>query len=68
MILCNDNYTHQLQDGSQWVRVDEMTMGDSRVRCEDLIDEHKPWRHDSTKLALTLSNILREYTGPLEEA
>ncbi len=67
VILCNENYSQPLPDGSLWVRADEKTLSDSRVRCADLIDESQPWRHDSRKLALSLSDILDEYTGPLEE-
>jgi len=65
-ILCNENYDRPLPVGSLWVRADDKTLADSRVRCEDLINEAQPWRHDSTKLSLTLSAILDEYTGPLE--
>lgn len=66
VILCNENHEKPLPDGSLWVRADEQSLADSRVRCADLIDDSQPWRHDSTKLALTLSAILDEYTGPLE--
>jgi uncharacterized cofD-like protein len=67
VILCNENYSQPLPDGSQWVRVDENTLAEARVRCADLIDEARPWRHNSSKLALELFRILDEYTGPLEE-
>jgi uncharacterized cofD-like protein len=63
--LCNDNYEGQLNDDSQWVRMDEKTLSDSRVHCADLSDTSYPWRHDSDKLARTLVEILAEYTGPL---
>jgi len=65
VILCNDNYDGQLNDDSEWVRADEKTMEDRRVRCRDLVDDSHPWRHDSNKLAETLIEILDEYTGPL---
>lgn len=65
IILCNDNYEGQLNPGTEWVRVDEKTQSDSRVRCSDLSDASRPWRHDSSKLARTLIEILAEYTGPL---
>jgi len=65
-VLCNDNYEGQLSDGSQWVRADEKTLSDARVYCADLTDMNHPWRHDSTKLAGTLTEILDEHTGPLE--
>jgi uncharacterized cofD-like protein len=66
VVLCNDNYEGQLAGDSQWVRVDERTMSDSRVHVADLTDEQNPWRHDSAKLARALIEILDEYTGPLE--
>jgi len=66
VVLCNDNYGGQLNEDSQWVRADEKTLTDSRIRCDDLVDEGYPWRHDSKKLAETLIEILDEYTGPLE--
>ena len=65
VVLCNENYGGQLNEGSQWVRTDEKTLSDSRVRCEDLTDIQHPWRHDSNKLSGSLIEILNEYTGPL---
>jgi uncharacterized cofD-like protein len=67
VILCNEEYSGTLTQGSQWVRADEKSLADSRLRCADLIDEHQPWRHDSSKLALVLAAVLDEYTGPLEK-
>ncbi len=66
VVLCDENHEGQLLDDSQWVRADEKTLADSRVRCADLADGNYPWRHDSKKLAETLIEILDEYTGPLE--
>jgi len=66
IILCNDNYEGQLAEDSQWVLADEKTLADSRVHCADLADENHPWRHDSSKLAKKLIEILDEYTGPLD--
>src|SRR6266498_629221 len=65
IVLCNDNYEGELNDGSQFVRADEKTLADSRTHCADLSDEGHPWRHDSGKLARTLIEILDQYTGPL---
>jgi uncharacterized cofD-like protein len=65
IVLCNDNHEGQLNPGTEWVRVDEKSQSDSRVRCFDLSDSNHPWRHDSAKLARTLIEILAEYTGPL---
>jgi len=66
VILCNDDYTGQLNEGSQFVRADDKTLADPRTHCADLADENYPWRHDSAKLAATLVEILNEYTGPLD--
>jgi uncharacterized cofD-like protein len=65
VVLCNDNYEGQLPDDSQWVRADEKTLSDSRVRCADLADDGFPWRHDTDKLAGSLIEVLNEHTGPL---
>ncbi len=66
VILCNDNYEGQLDDGSQFVQADERTLSDPRTHCADLSDVSYPWRHDSNKLAKTLIEILDEFTGPLD--
>jgi uncharacterized cofD-like protein len=65
IVLCNDNYEGQLNEESRWVHTDEKTLADARVRCENLVDASYPWRHDPSKLARTLIEILDEYTGPL---
>jgi uncharacterized cofD-like protein len=65
IVLCNDNYEGKLNEGSQWVQADEKSMEDSRLQCADLSDASHPWRHDSSKLARTLIEILDEHTGPL---
>ena len=66
VVLCNENYRGQLNQGSQWVIADEKAVADSRVQCADLIDVSHPWRHDSAKLSAALIGILDEYTGPME--
>ena len=66
IILCNDNYAGELPEDSQWVLADEKILTDSRLHCADLADVNYPWRHDSTKLAKKLIEILDEYTGPLD--
>lgn len=63
VVLCNDNYSGALNEGSQWVRADEKSLADSRVHCADLTDPSHPWRHDSSKLAETLVKIMEEHMG-----
>jgi uncharacterized cofD-like protein len=65
IVVCNDNYEGQLNEGSQWVQTDEKIKGDKRLRYADLSDASHPWRHDSEKLARSLIEILDEHTGPL---
>jgi len=66
VLLCNSNYTGQLNEDSQWVKADEKILADPRTFCTDLINESQPWRHDSVKLTSALIEVLDEYTGPLE--
>ena len=66
VVLCNDNYEGQLSEDSHWVRVDEKSLTDVRVRRADLTNKSFPWRHDSAKLAETLIGILTEQARPLE--
>jgi uncharacterized cofD-like protein len=65
IVVCNDNFEGQLNEGSQWVQTDEKIRADSRLHCADLSDAGHPWRHDSEKLARALIEILDEHTGPL---
>jgi uncharacterized cofD-like protein len=66
ILLCNENFNGQLNEGDQWVRIDEKTRSDSRTHFADLIRDGQPWRHDPVKLADALMDVLDEYTGPLE--
>jgi uncharacterized cofD-like protein len=66
IVLCNENYEGQLSEDSQWVRADEKSLSDPRVRCADLTDKNYPWRHDSIQLAATLNELLVEHGSPLE--
>jgi uncharacterized cofD-like protein len=36
------------------------------VQLADMLDTEQPWRHDATKLAQTLIELLEERTGPLD--
>ena len=67
VVLCNDNYEGQLNENSHWVRVDEKSLADARLRSADLTNKSFPWRHDSAKLAETLIGILAEHAGLPEQ-
>ena len=66
VLLCNDNFNGQLNEGDQWVPIDDKTRSDYRSHFADLIQDGQPWRHDPAKLAGALNEILAEFTGPLE--
>ena len=65
IIVCNDNYSGEINPSSTWVRADEGTRSDPRAYCADLLDVAHPWRHDSLKLAQAIIDIFYERTGPL---
>lgn len=65
VLLCNNNYTGQLNSTSVWVKVDERTLADDRTYATDLVDDAHPWRHDSAKLAQAIMDLFEERTGPL---
>ena len=65
VVLCNDNNSIPLPAGTEWVRADHRTMSDARAYCADLLDEERPWWHDSEKLGQVLIDLFNERTGPL---
>jgi len=67
IILCNDNYNHNIGSSSQWVLADAKALFDSRTICANLVDTNYPRRHDSGKLAQVIMDILYERTSPLAE-
>jgi hypothetical protein len=67
VVLCNDNYTGELDPRSRWVRADERSMQDSRIYTSDLVDENRSWHHDSRKLSQVLIDLYNERTGPLRD-
>lgn len=67
VILCNNNFSGNLNPTSVWVRVDEKFLSDDRAYTADLTDTAHPWRHDSQKLAQVIMDIYDERTGPLRQ-
>jgi len=67
IVLCNNNYTGELDPLSRWVRADERSMEDPRVYTADLVDESRPWHHDSVKLSKAIIKLYNERTGPLSD-
>ena len=65
VILSNRILTGQLPENSDWVKPDDAFIEERPVYQADLIDIHNPWRHDSSKLAKVIMDLLDERTGPL---
>ena len=65
VVLANDRSEGVLPAGLETVLPD--CLGSSvYIHRADVVDESRPWRHDSDKLAETLIALLEERTGPLE--
>jgi len=65
VIICNSWYDGKLENGMQWVRVDEALERDSRLYLSDLADHRQPGHHDAVKLAQVLMDLYNERTGPI---
>jgi hypothetical protein len=65
IIICNSWYDGKLENGLQWVRVDEALKRDSRLYLSDLADHRQPGYHDAVKLAQVLMDLYNERTGPI---
>jgi uncharacterized cofD-like protein len=67
LVVCNHLYQGDLPQDVHWVTVESDLESDYPVYRANLIDEFRPWRHDSKKLAQVLLDLLQERTGPLVE-
>jgi uncharacterized cofD-like protein len=60
LVVANTRQAGQLLPGLAWVALDPNLNGRHQVIGADLIDEDRPWRHDSGKLAATLVTLLTQ--------
>ena len=67
VVVANHNYTVESDSEIEWVVIDQDIEERYPVYRADLVDNERPWRHDSQKLAQTLMDLLQERTGPLVE-
>ena len=67
IIICNSWYDEKLklENGMQWVKVDETLEQDSRLYISDLVDHRQPEHHDAGKLAQVVMDLYNERTGPI---
>lgn len=59
-VLANTRQQGRLLPGLDWVSLDPPVNGQRRLAGADLIDEERPWRHDSVKLAAALMTLLTQ--------
>jgi len=67
LVICNNHFEGDLGEDVEWVRMDMDLLEHASVYCADLIDPTFPWRHDSKRLAKTITQLFYEKTGPLGE-
>ncbi len=66
LVLANSRQTGPMSTKLQWVRLDPPVNGRRRLILTDLVDAERPWRHDTTKLANAVINLLNPtYLGEL---
>jgi len=67
LVVVNNQYTGQLPANTEWVQTSPEVESEYPLYRANLLDETRPWRHDATKLAVALMDLLQERTGPLVE-
>ena len=65
LVVCNNHFEGTLGTNVEWVRMDAELRDHASVYCGNLIDPQYPWRHDSKRLARTITDLFYERTGPL---
>jgi uncharacterized cofD-like protein len=66
IVLANDRVDCELPEGVSPVLPPRNGEISVPFYTADLVDEQRPWRHDSSKLAEVLISLLEERTGPLD--
>ncbi len=67
IVVVNNRQHGKLPEDSNWVKIDNELTQEFSIYFADLVDEDRPWRHNSEKLARVLLDLLEERTGPLVE-
>lgn len=67
IVVANRRTVGKLPGGAQWVLANDDFEDVYAIYQADVVDEDRPWRHDSKKLARVLMDLLQEKTGPLVE-
>jgi uncharacterized cofD-like protein len=67
IVVVNNQLEGQLPPGTSWVTSVPETESEYPIYRANLVDESRPWRHDSVKLAQAIMDLYQERTGPLVE-
>jgi uncharacterized cofD-like protein len=67
IVVANNQYEGQLPPDTGWVRSIPETETEYPIYRANLVDDTRPWRHDSSKLAQAIMDLFQERTGPLVE-
>jgi uncharacterized cofD-like protein len=67
IVLANTRQQGQLLPKLSWVTLDPPVNGQRRLVGADVIDDERPWRHDSTKLAAALMTLLNQAEAETHE-
>jgi len=65
IVISNSWYDARLENGMQWVKVDETSARDPRSYVADLADHKQPGHHEAVKLSQVLMDLYNERTGPI---
>lgn len=68
LVLVNECDAFPPMKNVEWVQFNRAVPPGLPFYATDLMDEDRPWRHDSSRLAETLLSLLEERTGPLQLA
>ncbi|MEE3255076.1 MAG: YvcK family protein, partial [Chloroflexota bacterium] len=60
LVLCNNRYVGKLLPDMTWVKASTELIDGWEIIAHDLVDEIRPWRHDSKKLAVALMRLLKD--------
>jgi uncharacterized cofD-like protein len=64
LVICNNRTTGGLPENIGYVLPDERLERDYPVYKADVLDDVRPWRHDSAKLAKVVMDLFMDRTGP----
>jgi uncharacterized cofD-like protein len=60
IVIANNKQVGKLLPNLEWVPLDPPVNGNHRLVTADVVDDDKPWRHDSDKLAAVLMKLMEE--------